>query len=73
LLEAISEKVFSLFSTFHDIVVLQIICVLQVDFVPTCAQVQSFDSQPNGDMDVHESQYVVETTFTSNHSIQCFL
>jgi hypothetical protein len=59
-------------STFHDIVVLQIFGILQVDFVPTCAQVQSFDSQPSGNMDVHEFQYAVETTFTSVHSIQCF-
>lgn len=62
----------SLFSTLHDIVVLQIFCILQVDFVPTCPQVQSFDSQPSGDMDVHESKYVVETTFTSIYSIPCF-
>jgi hypothetical protein len=39
LLEEISKKVFSLFPTLHDIVVSQIFCILQVDFVPTCAQV----------------------------------
>jgi hypothetical protein len=71
-LEEIFEEVFSLLSTLHDIVVLQFFCILQVDFVPICAQVQSFDSQPSGDMDVHESQYVVETTFTWIYSIPCF-
>jgi hypothetical protein len=71
-LEEIFEELFSLFSTLHDIVVLQIFCILQVDFVPTCAQVQSFDTRPSGNMDVHESQYVVETTLTSIYSIPCF-
>lgn len=37
-------ELFSLFITFHDIVVLQCFCILQVHFVPTCAHVQSFDS-----------------------------
>jgi hypothetical protein len=30
------EKVFSLFTTFHDIDVLYFFCILQVNFVPTC-------------------------------------
>lgn len=41
-------------TTLHDIVVLHIFCILQVDFVPICLQVQSFYSQQNKYMDVHE-------------------
>ncbi len=47
-------KVFSLFTSHHDIDVLQIFYILQVDFVPTCLQVQSFDSQQGRNMDVHD-------------------
>jgi hypothetical protein len=39
LLEDILKEVLSLFTTLHDIIVLQIFCIFQVDFVPTCVQV----------------------------------
>jgi hypothetical protein len=45
LVEKASKEVFSLFTTLHDINVLQSFCILQVDFFPTCLQVQNFDSQ----------------------------
>jgi hypothetical protein len=64
LLEENFEDVFSLFTTLQDIDVLQKIYILQVDFVPIYLQVQSFDSQQVGDMDVHESQFVSKTTST---------
>jgi hypothetical protein len=58
------EEVFSLFITLHNIDVLQIFYILQVDFVPICLHVQSFDSQQGRNMDVHESQFVPKPTFT---------
>jgi hypothetical protein len=72
LVEKTFKEVFSLFTTLHDINVLQFFYILQVDFVPTCLQVQSFDSQQGKDMDVHESQFVPKTTSTHVHSIQFF-
>jgi hypothetical protein len=36
LLKENSKEVFSLFTTLHDIDVLKIFYILQVDFVPTC-------------------------------------
>jgi hypothetical protein len=36
-------------------------------------QVQSFDSQQDEYMDVHESQYVLKTTFSLVHSISFYL
>jgi len=71
LLEDNYEEIFSLFTTLHDIVVLQIVCILQVDFFPTCLQVRSFDSQQDGY--IHESQYVLETTSSLVHSINFYL
>lgn len=41
-------------TTFHDIVILQIFHILQVDFVSICLQVQNFYSQQSKYMDVHE-------------------
>jgi hypothetical protein len=64
LLEENFEEVFSLFTTLHDIDVLQKNYILQVDFVFTCLQVQNFDSQQGKNMDVHESQFVPKTIFT---------
>ncbi len=64
LLEDNFKEVFSLFTTLHDIHVLYIFYILQVNFVPTCFQVQSFDSQQNAKIDVHESQFVLKTTST---------
>jgi hypothetical protein len=66
------EEVFSLFTTLNDIHVLTIFCIPQVNFVPTCLQVQSFDSQQGVEMDVHESQFVLETTSTHVFVIQFF-
>jgi hypothetical protein len=51
---------------------LQFLNIIQVDFVPTCLQMQNFDSQQGKDMDVHESQFVLRTTFTQVPSIQFF-
>jgi hypothetical protein len=71
-LEDNSEDVFSLFTTFHDIDVFQIFYILQVDFIPTYLQVQSFDSQQSRKMYVHESQFVLKTTSTQIFFIQFF-
>ncbi len=72
LLEENSKELFSLFTTFHDIDVLQIFYIIQVDFVSTCLQMQNFDSEQGKDMDVHEFQFVLKTTFTQVPSIQFF-
>jgi hypothetical protein len=58
------EEVFLVFTILNDIDVLQYFWILQIDFVPTCLQVQNFDLQQSEDMDVIESQIVLETTST---------
>jgi hypothetical protein len=41
-----------------------IFSILQINFVPICLKVESFNSQQGAEMDVHESQFVLETTST---------
>jgi hypothetical protein len=73
LLEENFKELFSLFTTFRDIDVLQIFYNIQVDFVPTCLQMQNFDSQQGKDMDAHEFQFVLKTTFYTSTFYPIFL
>jgi hypothetical protein len=63
-LEENFEKVFSRFITIHDYDVLYFFWILLVDFIPTCLQLQNFDSQQGGNMDVNEFQFVPKTSST---------